>query len=52
VLRELGLFIGNDLEDNSESMFFINHNDWLFASVVGHGITLVRFNGFIKAQKS
>jgi len=30
MLRELGLFIGNDLEDNSESMFFINHNDWLF----------------------
>lgn len=29
MLRELGLFIGNDLEDNSESMFFINHNDWL-----------------------
>ena len=30
MLRELGLFIGDDLEDNSEPMFFINHNDWLF----------------------
>lgn len=29
MLRELGLFIGNDLEENYESMFYINHNDWL-----------------------
>lgn len=29
MLRQLGLFIGNDLEDNSESMFFVDHNDWL-----------------------
>ena len=29
MLRRLGLFVGNDLEENSESMFFINHNDWL-----------------------
>ena len=29
MLQQLGLFIGSDLEDNSESMFFINHNDWL-----------------------
>lgn len=35
MLRELGLFIGNDLEDNSESMFFINHNDWLFRQCGG-----------------
>jgi len=29
MLRQLGLFIGNDLEENSESKFFINHNNWL-----------------------
>ena len=29
MLQELGLFIGNDLEENSESMFFIKHNNWL-----------------------
>lgn len=30
MLRQLGLFIGDDLEENSESMFFIRHNDWIF----------------------
>lgn len=30
MLRELGLFIGSDLEENAESMFFIKHNDWIF----------------------
>ena len=29
MLSQLGLFIGHDLEDNSESMFFHNLNDWL-----------------------
>lgn len=29
MLRDMGLFIGNDLEPNAESWFFINHNDWL-----------------------
>jgi hypothetical protein len=29
MLRQLGLFLGNDLENNSESMFFIKHNDWI-----------------------
>ena len=35
MLRQLGLFIGNDLEDNSESIFFINHNDWLLSQSGG-----------------
>ncbi len=29
MLQRLGLFVGVDLEPNSESWFFINHNDWL-----------------------
>lgn len=36
MLRELGLFIGNDLEDNSESMFFIKHNNWIFRQCGGY----------------
>jgi hypothetical protein len=30
MLQQLGLFIGNDLEENAESQFFIDMNDWLF----------------------
>ena len=29
VLEELGVFMGNDLEENNESIFFNNMNEWL-----------------------
>jgi len=29
VLKELGVFMGNDLEENKESMFFNKINDWM-----------------------
>lgn len=29
VLQELGIFMGNDLEENNESMFFNKINDWM-----------------------
>jgi len=35
MLQQLGLFIGEDLDENSESMFFVNHNDWMFRQCGG-----------------
>jgi len=29
ILQELGIFMGNDLEENNESMFFNKINDWM-----------------------
>ncbi len=46
VLQELGLFMGSDLEENNESMFFNKINDWMLSQAGASWDNPENFNYF------
>ena len=52
VLQELGVFMGNDFEENNESMFFNKINDWrLLQAGASWDIPENLFQGFDQSRR-